>query len=278
MEHNLQELQALRKPQFDAAKRWWTFAVGARLLAVGVSVVSIFVPQFVGLLALTAGILTIAYSLLKWRADVLHGTAEAILRQIEYSDGLGWAITGKEVFDIKMRVPDGIRQNTAVGDNTYYASSTTNSPRRLIENLEESACFTKHQARYMFQIVLTFAVVVFAIAVVTLIVALQRGVAQPISTQIARIVITAIVFVFSAGYIRLAHRYQRFSTQADRIDDRAHALLKATLTEIEAVKLLHDYQILRAKAPLLPSWLWRLRESELNKLWEAHRTAREQDR
>ena len=109
----------------------------------------------------------------------------------------------------------------------------------------------------------------------TLIVALQRGVTQPVSTQIARIVITVVVFMFSAGYVRLAHGYYTLSMQADRIDGRAHNLLQADLTEIEAIKLLHDYQILRAIAPLLPSWLWKWREKELNALWQAHRMERQ---
>ena len=88
MEHNLKELQSLREPQFNAAKRWWTAAIISRLLVVAVSVVSVFATQFVTTLALLAGGFTVLYTMLQWRSDSLRSTADSILRRTEFADGL----------------------------------------------------------------------------------------------------------------------------------------------------------------------------------------------
>ena len=79
---------------------------------------------------------------------------------------------------------------------------------------------------------------------------------------------TAIQAIVATGYIRLGIDYLQLANAAGRIGERAKVLVKnKKTTQIEAVKLLHDYHILRSKLPLIPEWVWRKKQDEINKLW-----------
>ena len=97
------------------------------------------------------------------------------------------------------------------------------------------------------------------------------------TSNIARVTISVIAFIFLEGYIRLAYEYYEFANSVSRFENRAHDIVTTqTPSEVEAIKLLHDYQMSRAMAPILPGWLWKQMEDELNKLWQRHRHARSQ--
>jgi hypothetical protein len=124
----------------------------------------------------------------------------------------------------------------------------------------------------MGQYVTWLSVFVFTIAATALITSLQNAVNQTVATNVAKITIAVIVFMFSGGYVRLAFHYYSFASQTEQIENNAHRVTKENnVAEIQAVKLLHDYQIIRAKAPMLPTWLWRHMQNELNRLWQQHR-------
>lgn len=271
MDDNLSKLHKLREPQFKYAKSWWSTAQVFRILILVVSFFSIFFPQITHILSAIAGFFVGVQVLSQLRADLSKRIADAILREIEFADGLGWEISGKEVAEIKLSVSNRVRNQAENSNLKYYSSPSQPSKLRLMENLEESSFFTAHQAKSMFRIVSIFAISVLVLAIITLVVSLQRGLNQPLNIRISSLVITVIVFIFSAGYIQLAFNYWNLSNQAQNIDDKAHRMLQSEYTEFEAIKLLHNYHILRANSPMIPSWLWNLKENDYNRLWEEYR-------
>ena len=106
------------------------------------------------------------------------------------------------------------------------------------------------------------------LAFITLIISLQSSLSQTADEIIAKVIISVIVFMFSGGYVRLAFDYNLFANQADKTEEDAFQLCsEKNVSEIQAIKLLHDYQIDRANSPLIPSWLWKMMNKELNELW-----------
>lgn len=261
------------RAQFDASKRWWTIGATCRLSVVGIGIISTLTSLFAEWLGLLAAFLTVAYVLFQWYSDYLRDTAETILRKIELYDGLGWPITSREIVDLLLTVPKSVKAQASTSDDApYFESKTALSPLRMLENLEESTWMTKHQAKRMGQYVSWLSALVFMIAAIALITSLQNAANQTVATNVAKITIAVIVFMFSGGYVRLAFNYYSFARQTEQIENNAHRMTKeSNITEIQVVKLLHDYQIIRAKAPMLPSWLWRYMQNELNRLWQAHR-------
>ncbi|NTW01906.1 MAG: hypothetical protein HGA19_11555 [Oscillochloris sp.] len=55
------------------------------------------------------------------------------------------------------------------------------------------------------------------------------------------------------------------------VSRRQRVQKETQLPDVQAIKLLHEYQIARAGAPMLPDWLWSLMQRELNDLWIQHR-------
>ena len=121
----------------------------------------------------------------------------------------------------------------------------------------------------MAQYVSWLSILVLAIAFIAMATALQNAVNQGIATNLAKTAIAIIVFMFSGGYIRLAFSYSKLAQQAAQIENYANRMTKEPeISEVQAIKLLHDYQITRSAAPMLPTWLWRSMENELNHLWQ----------
>lgn len=253
----------------DQSKRWWAYAITCQVLVVVISVSTIVLGKWANVSALVAGALAVCYTVIQWRSDRLRRLSDTIRRKFEMLDGLGWPITPMEASDILVAVPRSFRDRAMSTEKAaYFASEEPASSRRLLANLEESAWWTKHLAANMMQAMASICFVAFIVAAVTMVVALGSALSQTTAEIVARTSTSVIVFVFSGGYFRLAFEYNRYSTAAEKIEVSAHAMLKnREITDVEAVKLLSDFQIARAGSASIPTWLWRRRERDLNEVW-----------
>jgi hypothetical protein len=253
----------------DQSKRWWGIAVACQVLVIAISFLVVLTSIPAQLATLVAGGLTITYTLCQWRSDRLKRVSDSVKRKFEMHNGLGWPITSKELSDLLAAVSKDVREKAKQPlSQNYFSSKEPQSPRRLLQNLEESAWWTKHLAGSMARITATICAVVFAMAAIAMIIALQSAPTQTTAESVAKITITVIVFIFSGGYFRLAFEYYRFSGESEKIEERAHAFSEQQdIVEVEAIKLLHDYQITRAGSPVIPTWLWRIRQKGLNESW-----------
>jgi hypothetical protein len=265
-------LEKFMQAHFDAAKFWFMLATICALLVLGLDIFVTLTNRFAAALALVAALLTILSGILQWRSAILRGVAESVLRKFELHRGLGWEISSREIKDLLAVASKPIRE-AAYSDTaeTYFTSSNPKPVEKLLENLQESAWFTKIQAKRMTIYSGIFSVFILALAFITLVVALQSALSQTSANNVAKITIAIIVFVFSGGYVRLAFDYNQLAQEAGRAEEKACDMQKKSyISEVEAVKLLHDYQIARASAPLLPNWLWRFFGEKWTALWEQH--------
>jgi len=262
-------LQALMNAQFDAAKFYQNMAALCSVLTLAIDLFVTFTNQYQKGFALLAAGLVITSGALLWRSNRLRYTAEGILRKFELNKGLGWDISARELSDILAAAPSSVKKAArSAAPETYFTDITGAGPTKLLKNLEESAWWTKQLAKRMAGYAAAVSIVVGIVALVTLVVALEGALSQNIADSIAKATISVIVFVFSGGYVKLAFDYNLLAQEADRTEDRACELLKTSPVESEAIKALHDYQIARVTAPLIPTFIWKVSQKELSSLWD----------
>lgn len=258
----------LMAAQFDEAKLWWFGANVSRILVIMVTVVSLLWKEWIGWIWVLPPILTVFLSFLQWRSDTLQSKAEAIKRKLEFQDGLGWNISEQEEADLILEASTAVKK-AAYGteESPYFDSREEISARRIADNLNQSAWYTKHLARMMSSLLFAFSAVALGLFVLTLVVFRSPSL-QQWSATVGRVVITVLVLTIAYGYLRLGFQYRSLSIKAKSASDSASQLLELeVVTDIQAIRLLHEYQIARAIAPLVPDWLWKWKKTELNQLW-----------
>jgi hypothetical protein len=210
-------------------------------------------------------VLTILSELSLLRADGKKSVAESVVRILDLHDSFGTPIPTAYVADILVGVPDDVTPE----NDAYFASTDPVGPRRALANLQESAWWSKHVARYTWQAI----TILLAVLLVLSIAALAES-AQFVSTLahqqvIARVVTATLLLALSLGLLRILYAYWSFSEAASRIDLHAQ---KAVPTVDIALGLWRDYHLARAGTPMLPTFLWRWKNASLNKKWQALRT------
>ena len=95
---------------------------------------------------------------------------------------------------------------------------------------------------------------------------------RDILSAIADVVTSVLMLIISLRLVESATGFFKFSQEAERQEVAAEsALQSSTKDDLSAVKLWHEYQIARATAPVLPTWVWKWRRAELDDLWVQHR-------
>lgn len=258
----------------NAKSYWWSARIiEAAVLIIGI--LTIFIePSSLLLFCLTAA-LTLAWFFLQWHSDNTKQRGQYYLRKYEYWSGFGWKPDEQELRDTHIQLPESVRrkvsQEPPPGD--YFASRSEASPKRVVENLEESSWWSKALSDTAFQVFLATSGVLLFLGFVILVVALQfETTSQATDEKIVRVAISIFVFAFSATYFRTAVEHRKFSDFACRIERETNRLLKQSEkpTEIQAITLLSHYQIARMASPLIPTFIWKMREATLNQSWRQY--------
>lgn len=272
--HNL---RLLSRTLFELSKTWWTMAL---LLRLGVFIVGVIVVLF-GLIPLLApfliAILSIVAEIFLWQSNRVKDTAETLLRKLDLQDSFGWTISNAELSDLLVRTAHGIRKQVSVNsdlEDGYFASTESVGPRRALETIQESAWYSKHLAQRTGYIYFWITCVAVAISVVVLIVSIETIRNFDVLSNIGRVVTSAILLIFSLGLIRSIEGYYSFSRKSEFIEESTKSLLHSGDDDpIQAIKLVYEYQLARASAPLIPTWVWNMMRDTLNDLWKEYRQA-----
>ncbi|MGI0488511.1 hypothetical protein ACN4EK_24130 [Pantanalinema rosaneae CENA516] len=267
--------RAICNAYFVLAKKWLTFALLCKLLIFVVGTITVFVPSLGGYIPpLLITLFAIIAELFSWRSDVYKGSAEALLRKLDARDSLGWAISGAEMSDLGIRSPKKLSKlvSAAALNQEYFASQEGVGAKRTLENIQESAWWSKHLSERMGQyyLLLTVGLIIGLVLVLAASVETVRN--YTLLVGIGRVVTASLMLVFSLGLFRSVLGYYSFAGKAARIEERIeHLLGNVSITEIDAIKVMHEYQLARSSAPLIPSWLWEQMKDDLNEMWHQYR-------
>src|SRR5688500_6590462 len=236
------------KTIFDGAKRYWGSGLALKIGATALGVWSVLAGASSPLAPAWVTGLAIVAELCLWRSDLLKGRGESLKRKIEYQDSFGWALSAIEISDHLARLPASTRRAIArsVREN-YFASKEAVGTRRALENLQESSWWSKDLAGYMgglcsalhaVLMLASFASLYVSVATVRDFAALQT---------VSRVVTGVLSMIGSLGLVKLIVGYYGFSRGAERIERATVGPLQAKRSDqVEAIKLLHEYQVARA--------------------------------
>jgi len=272
--HNI-NIEKLMQAQFDAAKFWQLASTFCNFIVMVLSILVIFTDKWHTFLLISTLLVTLLGILFLWHSIGLRAVAEDILRKLEMYNGFGWEITSKEILDLRASSSKSVKKAAYSSDSyKYFASTETVGAERALQNLEESAWWTKHQSRKMAFYSSGAGAFLLLLVIIGLVSITQNPLPKDKMQKIGEVAVVIILFIGATGYMRRALEYRTFSLQAAEADSTANDILGTdTVSEIDAIKLLHDYQVNRAISPLLPSWLWALEKKNLNKLWAEHKTS-----
>ncbi len=268
------EPRTLCKAYFEIAKRWLLAAILVKFLIFMVGIISVLLPLFPKLSPFLVTTLAITSDLCLWRSDVVKGIAEALLRKLDARDSFGWAISRAEMSDLLIRSPKSIVKLVppkALG-NEYFASKEGLGPRRALENVQESAWWSKHLSLRMGQYCLVIVCLLFLGLISVLIISVETVMSYETLASLGRVVTSSLMLILSLRLLRFVEGYYGFSRKAAQIETSIENLINSQDIETaEAVKIMHEYQLARASAPLIPSWIYNLMQDDLNEMWETYR-------
>lgn len=270
-------VQLLMKIQGDRSKKWWNVSIA---LQVGIIFLSAYSTMTQNLTTLTAlfliPILSVLAPLMRWRADYLKGDYQSLLRKFEFFDGLGWAITPRERSEWLLTLTEKQRLKVTASDRMpqhYFASKKQPSVTRLLENLEETSWWSKHLGKFSCIVIGSFTVLVIIGSFTILLISVQAAISQTTLINIVKVIVSVLAALFSIGFVRLTIEFWIFSQSSAKFEETTCRLLDSStdINQEEATKLLHEYQITRSAAPMIPTWAWKWNEEKLNAIWEQQR-------
>ncbi|MGE3406416.1 MAG: hypothetical protein AB7I37_06335 [Pirellulales bacterium] len=262
-----------------SSKWWWGFSliVKAAAFLVGLAV---FIPQVSPEpIPFLVAVLTITSELAGYRMERVRGIAQGLRRKLEALNSFGWEISSREMSDLLARCSGGVKKRSKreVTEEPYFASKEEPGPKRAAENVMESAWWSKHLSESMFWTCSTIIGIAVVGSLVALVVSILSITDHNTLSSVARIVTSVLLLGLSCGLLRLAVGYYGFGQKAGQIEIQAEGLLAKKVAQVDAIKLLHEYQLARSAAPILPEWIWKWRRDELNGLWSAYRQKNAED-
>lgn len=270
------KLQKMVAKTFRRAKQWYLSYVLWQVIVLVFAVGSIFVEINPNVSAVIALIVILAAETFRWRSDNWKSQGELAKRKLETADGLGIPVEGPYIADWLAAKPSGFLQDVNAREiqGSEFDSVQLPGARRLVENTQESAWWSKHlSGRMVFYLgfILLFTTACAFIAL-TLSIAKLKTPMDPHSASVVQnvggIVCSMLVFVLSINVIRLLIEFWAFAAEAKEVLHQSAELLKQTdIKERDALWLLHDYQTSRSLAPLVPTFIWKIHGAHLREQW-----------
>lgn len=224
-----------------------------------------------------------------WLSERWKGAASELHRKLDLENSFGWNISDQEMKNFLARYAGDIVNFAGKEKGNYFASNHPPGPLRAVENLEESAWWSMHLSETMGWISTGVIVLTIIGCIFLLNISLhdvseatkQVGSAlvantssdensKAVSAGIVKAVTSIMLFVFSYGLFKLACGYFLFSKKAEQLAEKAESIQKGgTPDQIEVIKMWQEYHLARESAPIIPNWVWKIREEKLNLLWKA---------
>lgn len=270
---NSLNLRQVSRCYFTATKKWWIWTWVFRLFVFLAAIPAIWWPQTSFWCALGVGILSLTAEFCSLVTISKKGYAEGVLRKLDLHNSFGWEVENAEIADLlqKLSKKDKARVDITDLPDDYFASTDTSGWRRAIENLQESAWWSKHLSIYMVKISAFVIIGLILISIISLLLTAQVFSNEQTITNASQVIISVLLLVASLGLISLALDYYSFQQAAEKVEIRATALLKEHGDKNDqAIKLWNEYHLARAASPLTPDWLWKMKKDYLNKTWSKY--------
>ena len=264
-------LEELVNRAYDRAKCWAGGVLGLQAALFAAGVVAVLEPKITLSYPWIALPIAVVTAYIAGKASRYKSLAEGAKRQHEYLAYLGRQPSGGQLADLRQSLQKALSpdMHALLKSGITYASEQPLGARRALENLSESTWFTKHLAARCANLVGIAFVITLTIAVTLLLWTASNVSSASAGMAIAKGVAATLMFLISVGSIRGLVGYQSLSRRAGDIDAESGRLRKDNEPCLfETQRLLSEYQLARASAPMIPTWVWRLHRHSLNEDWK----------
>jgi hypothetical protein len=172
-------------------------------------------------------------------------------------------------------VPRRIRDKFKDGKSAdmYFASQSDPGPRRALENLHESAWYNGRQTYVMFWMYTIAIGTLLIMSVVALVIASRHMESAGSRESTIKVVTASLMLVVSLNMLKSAWSYLKMYQRCLRTEESTLRLIESPMSESDALRQWHEYQVARSSCPLIPQWLWKLMEESMNDAWRSSRVA-----
>jgi hypothetical protein len=261
-------LDSLVNAAYDRAKFWAGIILIMQALLFAGGVVAVFSARFSLSYPWVAVPLAMISAALGARASECKGLAESLKRHLENWSGFGRPLSNRMLADFRQKLPRSLppEVDRLLREGNTYASKEQPGARRAADNLSESSWFSQHLAGWCAAALGVVFFVTLGSSLGLLFYAATNAPGTTASVLAAKCVSATLLFMMSGGAWRSWQGYKGFSARAKEIDDAAGALAATDSPDVcEVQRLWGEYQLARASAPLIPTWVWRLRRDRLDK-------------
>ena len=263
------DLRAINQRDFARAKIFWTIANALRGIIFIAGAWAVFIANPSVYLPLLLFGLVVVAELCQWHSDSWKGHADSLLRKLDLCRSFGREMTRGDLREIASRLPASLRKSTETArrPDEYFTTSAPQGTQAAVENLVESAWYTMKQARYMVGLFWFLGVVIVGTGLAALIVSSNEVHSLATRNDVSKVVTSWLLLIFSLGIFRNGWAYYKLFRRSEESYNVASRLTDTDVDDNKALAHWYEYQIVRASAPLLPSWLWHLKQRALNEAW-----------
>src|SRR6266849_8661802 len=216
-------LQERMAREFGAAKRCWIAILLLQVVLLAVSLGSLWMTSFQSVIAVGIFLLSVpaAILFLKWGADAHSSRGESLRRAFFLQNSLG---SEPDAFEIAVLESEAthLTAHEPASLGAYFQSTTKQGVPRLVENLQESAFYTRRLARLTSRLCLLTAITGGLLALFVLYVGVQL---LPSATshlsltaeRIARVFYDLYGLFFVGSFIELLVSYSVLSQISDEV-------------------------------------------------------------
>lgn len=283
---DLGNIRKIAAKSLRKAKQWYLGYILCQGLILAFVIISIFYELNPNLIAVVTFIAVLLTESVRWRSEYWKFQGEWAKGRWELVDGLDVPINSKVVADWLADHSHGFLKNVKDQEmrGLDFTSTRPKGGKRLLENIQESAWWSKHESRRMAWFLGFVLILIIAGAFVALTLSIASLNAANVKQSgamvqsIGGVICAVLMFIFSVNLIRLLAHYVSFALEADRVLIRCDELLsEPNISERDALLTLHDYQNARSAAPLLPTFIWRIHGKHLREQWANFRPGQDKN-
>lgn len=195
---------------------------------------------------------------------------ESFHRELELSESLGLPIN--KHIDILPCLSKKEKTNLDIDDSygTSYFANNTSSVSHSFKNTLESSWWSKHLAQSTSTLYMALTICIGTISLIAVFYSIQHLNDSKDLQTAAKVVVSFIFMIFSMDFIKLWYGFHLFYVGSEKIENKSRDYISSDCKDkLDAYSLWVEYQFIRAQAPLIPQFIWKLKKDRLNEIWQS---------
>ncbi len=268
------EARKLERKLRQYAERLFYSSFASKLLTIVVGVIASFFAQLTDIVSLVMLVLYLLSELLLFLHQNVRGDWEYLQRRLDALNSLGWPIPNKQMSDLSTEYSRLLNKSETLKPHhaEYFASTAPIGELRALQNTQESAWYAKHIAKATFRIYLGLigALVIVAMVALSFVIITANDLSAVVGAT--RGAIAGFTLLVSVNLFTFTLGYNAYARCADLIESNIAALLDSgSYTQEDAIRIMNEYHLCHASAPMNPSWIWKWKRTTLGVSWNTYR-------